>query len=125
MALSCKCERCEGVRSSAAYAILSTDLNNLDTGLLYLAMSLDKPIVLVTLPESEIPDKLAKVVDRFVEITPGMTAGQTMEAVKAALIDMGIVLDTGAYLGRVAREHYRCPTCSRAIRGYDIEPSQN
>lgn len=108
MALSCKCERCEAVRSSAAYVIASPDLNELDTGLLYLAMSLDKPIVMVILPGCKVPGKLAKVVDRFVVMAPGMQPGQLMEAVKAVLIDMGIVADTPG-----------------PVRGYDIKPSQN
>lgn len=88
--------------------IASPDLNELDTGLLYLAMSLDKPIVMVILRGCKVPDKLAKVVDRFVEITPGMKVGPMTEAVKAALIDMGIVADTPG-----------------PVRGYDIKPSQN
>ena len=108
MALSCKCERCEAVRSSAAYVIASPDLKELDTGLLYLAMSLDKPIVMVILPGCKVPGKLAKVVDRFVVMAPGMQPGQLMEAVKAVLIDMGIVADTPG-----------------PVRGYDIKPSQN
>lgn len=107
MALSCKCERCEAVRSSAAYVIVSRDLDELDTALLYLAISLGKPIVLVTLSNCKVPDKLAKVVDRFVEMTPGMQPGQLTAAVKAALVDMGIVPDTGA------------------VRGYDIKPITN
>jgi hypothetical protein len=108
MALSCRCERCEAVRSSAAYVIVSPDLNELDTALLYLAISLDKPIVLVTLPGCKVPDKLAKVVDLFVEMTPGMQHGQLTEAVKAALVDLGVVPDDAV-----------------AVRGYDLKPSQN
>jgi hypothetical protein len=91
----------------AAYVIAPPDLDKLDTGLLYLAISLDKPIVMVILPGCKISDKLAKVVDRFVEITPGMTAGQMMESVKAALIELGIV-------------PYTSP-----VQGYDIKPSHN
>jgi predicted RNase H-like nuclease len=107
MGPQCKCAQCEGVRNSVAFIIAVPDFSQIDTGLLGLAVMLDKPIIVVCTPGLKVPDKLAKVVDRFVELSPGMQPAQIIEAVKTA-IDMGILTGDGP------------------VRpGYDTEPSQN
>ena len=108
MGSQCKCAQCEGVRKSSAFVIAVPDSSQIDTGLLGLAVMLDKPIIVVCTPGLKVPEKLAKVVDRFVELSPGMQPAQIIEAVKTAMIDMGILTGEGP------------------VRpGYDTEPSQN
>lgn len=110
MEAGCKCASCDGVRNSCAFVIAVPDISKIDTALLGLAITIDKPIILVCTPGCKVPEKLAKVVDRFVEIGPDAKPEEIILALKAALIDLGIVVDP----------------CTGPVRpGYDIEPSQN
>ena len=93
-----------------AFVIAVPDITQIDTALLGLAITLDKPIILVCKPGCKVPDKLAKVVDRFVEISPDAKPEEIILALKGALIDFGIMVDP----------------CTGQVRpGYNIEPSQN
>ena len=104
----CKCAQCEGLRKAVAFVIAVPSISDIDTGLLGLAITIGKPILLITKPGLNVPDKLAKVVDRFVEISSDATPLQIIEAVKTAMIDMGLLPGEGP------------------VRpGYDTEPSQN
>lgn len=108
MGPQCKCDQCEGVRKSSAFVIAVPDYSQIDTGLLGLAVMLNKPIIVLCPPGLKVPEKLAKVVDRFVELSPGMQPAQIIEAVREALIDLGVIDAPGT------------------VRlGYDTKPSQN
>jgi hypothetical protein len=86
------------------------DITQIDTALLGLAITIDKPIILVCKPGCKVPEKLAKVVDRTVEISQDAKPEEIILALKAALIDLGIDVDP----------------CTGPVRPrYDIEPSQN
>ena len=110
MCKPCDCPRCQGVRSSDAFVMVFTangSVASIDTTLLGLAVTLDKPIIVVCPPGSKIPDKLAKVVDRFIELNTDAEQEQIVQAVKEALLELGVITDRGP----------RPP--------YDTEPSHN
>lgn len=93
MASQCNCASCQGLRQSDAFVMVFTSngaVSYTDTSLLGLAVLLDKPIIAVCPPGCKVPDKLAKVVDRFIEIRPDAQPVQIIKAVKEALIDMGV-----------------------------------
>lgn len=86
------CPRCDALRLSAAFVLACQPggtLADMDTTLLGLAIALDKPIIMVCPPGYKVPEKLAKVVDRFVEYDPEFKV--VVAAVAAALRDLGLV----------------------------------
>ena len=90
----CNCSTCISIRDSAAvvFALIpGKGIRHLDATALGLAVTLDKPIILICEPGSRVPEKLAKVIDRFVEYDPDPTA--VSAAIKDTLIDMGLIND--------------------------------
>lgn len=86
------CKRCDALRESAAFVLACQPggtLDDMDTTLLGLAVTLNKPIIMVCPPGYKVPEKLAKVIDRFVEHDPDFNV--VVAAVAAALRDMGLV----------------------------------
>ena len=87
MCSPCNCPKCESVRVSVAFVMVFQNVAVVDTALLGLAISLDKPIIVVACPPgTKLPEKLVKVVDRFIEVTDGMEPSQI-----AALVEMGVI----------------------------------
>lgn len=110
MCKPCNCPRCEGIRKSDAFVMVFTSngtVASIDTTLLGLAVTLDKPIIVVCPPGCKVPDKLAKVVDRFIELSKDVEQEQIIQAVKEALLELGVITD----------QDPRPP--------YDTEPSHN
>lgn len=94
----CNCEKCVGIRNSDAVVLVftpGTSVSSMDTTVLGLAVSLDKPIVLICPPGCKVPEKLAKVVDRFLEMGPDADREQMAQAVKEALLELGVFADRG------------------------------
>ena len=92
--MMCDCDQCNTVRNSAAVVMAlspRTGIDALDATLLVLAIALDKPIILVCPPGLKVPEKLAKVIDRFVEYDPDPK--KVVAAIKETMIDMGLVCD--------------------------------
>ncbi len=109
MCQPCNCPRCQGVRNSDAFVMVFTSnatVASIDSTLLGLAVTLDKPIIVVCPPGCKVPEKLAKVVDRFIELSPDKQNEQMVQAVKETLIELGVITDRGR-------------------PGYDTEPSHN
>ena len=58
------------------------------------AVLFDKPIMAVVAPGTKVPEKLARVVDRFVELSPGsdeQIAEAIFVATKEFLVEIGLV----------------------------------
>lgn len=110
MCQPCNCPRCQGVRNSDAFVMVFTSnatVASIDTTLLGLAVTLDKPIIVICPPGCKVPDKLAKVVDRFIELSKDADQEQMVQATKEALVELGVITDRDG----------RPP--------YDTEPSHN
>jgi hypothetical protein len=87
----CDCDRCKALRDSNAFVIacVQGSVDSIDQTLLGLAIIKSKPILMVTPVGFEVPEKLAKVVDRFIEYDPDPK--KVVASIHAALVEMGIV----------------------------------
>ena len=87
----CDCRKCVAFRNSKVFVfVLSTaGVTVIDPLAIGLAVTLGKPIVLAFTPGFQVPDKLAKIVDRFVEVGKDDSLEQILQSIKETLVDMG------------------------------------